>query len=515
MTSYPFSVPIPKPPRASRAEGVLARVQLAVPVLVFAGTAFFLWALFAHRLILGTNDEGIYLDAAERILHGQKLYVDFFGYLSPGSFWIQALAFRLFGVTQAAGRVPVIFDLALECALIFWLVERYASRACALVTMLLFLAFEIADPSMVTAQHRWDSGALALASIAICIASQNKWLIASGFLIACAALATPPVALVALVTIVWLRTRAAWYLMGTSIAACIAGLALWLGGIFPAFLRQLQWLSQNYSASNVMHYGSIIGGYRALFEGADTWELPIRFCLVLCIALPAVLPIVAIGGGVTLWTHERRGAFLYLVLCVAALVISTHPRSDIAHLAYIAALPYALAGVAIHRFVPARPRAWIVFFFVAWAAVFARQASAGGSRTIETPVGEVRASAAEAPAVLELLARVRPHQTLFVYPYKPLFYFLTQAENPARYSYLQPGLTTSEDAALVLSELQARPPDWVLYLDLSQAEFERVFPSGKNVAAHFPELEDWIKSNYRPSGAQALGGYVSLHRAAR
>jgi 4-amino-4-deoxy-L-arabinose transferase-like glycosyltransferase len=494
------------------------RWQSALPLAIFAGTVLLLWILFAHRLILGTNDEGIYLDAAERIVRGQKLYVDFFGYMSPGSFWTQAFAFRLFGITQAAARVPVIFDLALECALIFWLVNRYTSRACALATALFFLAFEIADPSMITAQHRWDSGALALASIAICVAfqekAQEKWLMASGFLVACAACVTPPVALVAIVTVLWLRGRAAWYLVGASMAACVAGLALWLDGIFPAFLRQLQWLSRNYSAVNVMHYGSIIGGYRALFAGTSVWEMPIRLCVVLCLVLPAVLPIVALAGGVALWRRQPGASFLYLALCVAALVISTHPRSDVAHLAYIAALPYALAGIVIYRFVPARPRAWILVFFGVWAAVFARQALAGPSRTMETPVGEVRANAAETPAVVELLARVQPHQTLFVYPYKPLFYFLTQAENPARFSYLQPGLMTSADAALVLSELKAHPPDWVLYLDLSQAEFDRVFPSGKDVAAHFPEIENWIRANYSPTGAHALGGYVLLQRAA-
>ncbi len=509
MTSL---ISAPKPSETLQCKRGAERWRIALPFAVFAGTAGLLWILFAHRLILGTNDEGIYLDGAERILRGQKLYADFFGYMSPGSFWIQALAFRAFGVTQAAGRVPVIFDVAVECALIFWLVERYASRACAWVTTLLFLAFEIADPSMITAQHRWDSGALALASIALCLASQKKWLIASGFLAACAALTTPSMALVALVTVVWLGTRAAWYLIGASIAACAAGLALWLDGIFPAFLRQLQWLSRNYSAVNVMHYGSIIGGYRALFEGAGVWELAIRFCVVLCIALPALLPVVAIGGGAALWRREQSPAFLYLALCVAALAISTHPRSDVAHLAYVAALPYALAGIAIYRFIPARPRAWVVVFFGLWAAVFARQAFAAGSPTIPTPVGEVRASAAEAPAVVELIARVRPHQTLFVYPYKPLFYFLTQAENPSRLSYLQPGLMTAEDAALVLSELKAHPPDWVLYLDLSQTEFERVFPSGKNFLAHFPDLEDWIKAHYGPTSVQPLGGYALLRR---
>lgn len=510
MTTYPSLGSEPKQSNNARIEALVAWLRRAAPWIVFFGTALFLFWSFGSRLILGTNDEGIYLDAAERILHGQKLYADFFGYMTPGSFWIQALAFRLLGVTQAAGRVPVIFDLALECALIYWLVQRYASRATAIVTTLFFLAFQTADASMVTAQHRWDSGALALASIAICVGSRRRWLAASGFLIACAALATPSVALVAMVTLVWLRKRAGWYVLGASIAGLAAAGALWLGGILPAFLQQLQWLSRNYSSVNVMHYGAIIGGYGALFEGASAWELPVRFCVVLCLALPAILPVVALAGG-AVWLRSKVP---YLLLCVAALVVSTYPRSDVAHLAYVSALPYAVAAILVYRLLPALPRAWLTIFMAVWAAIFAWQALPGRLVSIETPAGNVRATTAEAPVVRELLARVQPGQSLFVYPYKPLLYFLTQADNPTRYPYLQPGLMTDQDVRIALSELRARPPEWVLYMDLSQGEFERVFPSGKGFNSHHPELENWIKAHYRSTASVSLGGYVLMRRSA-
>jgi len=508
--------------------GAVRRIQPWSPFLVFLGTALSLWWAFGNRLILGTNDEGIYLTIGERILHGQRLYVDFFGYLSPGSFWLQALAMRLLGVTLAAGRMVVILDVALECALIYWLVSRYASRACAALTWIMYLAFQTADPSMLTAQHRWDSGALALGAIAICVAAQGagreRWLAASGLLMACAALATPSVALVALTTLGWLawpgawpgdrRRRAAWYLVGLASGATAAGIALWLDGILPAFVRQMQWLARNYTAVNVMHYGSIIGGYKALLAGGGGLELAVRACVVICVALPAVLPVVALAGGVVLWRRERSGIFIYLTACVVALVVSTHPRSDVAHLEYVAALSYALAAIVIYRMLRPRPRFWIVMFLGVWGAVFAWQSwRAGEGRVLETPVGEVRASVAEAPEVTQLLAQVRPHAALFVYPYKPLLYFLTQGENPTRYCYLQPGLTTGADADVALSELKAHPPEWVLYMDLTQAEFERVFPSGKAFDAHFPALENWIKANYRSRGGRPVSGYALLHRA--
>lgn len=519
MTSYPSLASELK--QSSKTEAVVRLLWRAAPFIIFVATAALLAWTFGNRLILGTNDEGIYLDAAGRILHGQKPYVDFFGYMTPGSFWMQALAFRLLGLTQFAGRAPVIFYIALECALIYWLVERFTSRGAAIVTTLFFLAFQTADASMVTAQHRWDSSAFALASVAACVAAQSgacprsgrRRLVASGILIVCAVLATPSVALVGIATLAWLvwpvaqRARAGWYLMGMSIAGGITGIALWITGILPALLQQLVWLSRNYSSVNVMHYGAIIGGYGALFAGTQTWELPIRVCVVLCLALPAVLPVVALVGG---WRYVNH----YLLIAMIALVASTYPRSDVAHLAYVSALPYAIVGILIYRSIPAWPRGWLTVSIAVWAALFALQAQVPGAiRRMHTPVGDVRAGAAEAPAIAELLARVRPRQTLFVYPYKPLFYFLTQSDNPTRYPYLQPGLMSDQDVRIALSELEARPPEWVLYMNLSQAEFERVFPSGKGVNAHFPQLESWIQANYRPEGGLSVGGYVLMHRA--
>jgi 4-amino-4-deoxy-L-arabinose transferase-like glycosyltransferase len=508
------------------------RILRVVPLMVFAAVVLVLWPLYGDRLFLGTNDEGIYLDAAERILHGQKPYVDFFGYMSPGSFWMQALAFRLLGVTLEAGRVLVIGYVALECALIYWLVQRYASRAAGIVTTLFFLAFEIADPSILTAQHRWDSGALALASIALCVAvqpeSRDRWLVVSGILAGCAALATPSIALVALVTLAWLawpagqRKRAAWYLLGLAMAGSAAGAALWLNGSLPAMLRQLQWLSQNYATVNSMPYGSIIGGYAALFKDASSWELAVRSCVVLCLALPAVLPGVAIAGGGVLLVQQRksgsdplRRVLPYLLLSIAALAASAHPRSDVAHLAYVAALPYAVVSILVHRWLAPRPRAWVTIAIAVWAAVFAWQAKPPGSlRRLNTPAGNVRATAAQIQVVEEVLSRVHPDQSLFVYPYKPLLYFLTQAQNPTRYSYLSPGMMTAEDARLALCELQVRPPEWVLFMDLDRSEFERIFPFAKVQETHFPEIESWIQANYRASDEPPLAGYSLLRRSA-
>src|SRR5258708_14455741 len=140
----------------------MKRSDSAISCGIFGVLLVLVVAIDGNRLQLSVDDEGIYLDAAERMLHGQRLYVDFYGYMSPGVFWVQEFFFRVFGVTMLAGRLPVLIYFASESAVLFWLTSRLASRAVAWAVLFLFLALQTFEVSFLTAQHRWDSGAIAL-----------------------------------------------------------------------------------------------------------------------------------------------------------------------------------------------------------------------------------------------------------------------------------------------------------------------------------------------------------------
>jgi hypothetical protein len=96
-----------------------------------------------------------------------------------------------------------------------------------------------------------------------------------------------------------------------------------------------------------------------------------------------------------------------------------------------------------------------------------------------------------------------------VYPYSPIQYFITQARNPTRFSYLAPGMMTREEEAEALAQLQSQPPQWLLYLPLDRDEFLRVFPHATSLSGHFETLETWLTQNYKPVEQPAvnLGGY--------
>src|SRR5260370_11907597 len=86
-----------------------------------------------------------------------------------------------------------------------------------------------------------------------------------------------------------------------------------------------------------------------------------------------------------------------------------------------------------------------------------------------------------------------------------LNYFLTQAKNPTRFSFLAPGMMTDREELEALSQLRAQPPEWLLYMQLSREEFLRVFPHGSTLNWRFETLEDWFQKNYRPTDVTVQG----------
>jgi hypothetical protein len=525
--------------------------------LLFLGIASMLFVFHANHVV-ATNDEGIVLDAAQRMLSGARPYADFFAYMSPGSYWLQEVVFRIFGVSLWSGRIIVILDFSLQCAMLFWLVARFASRTAAWAVTAMFFGFQIADPSILTAQHRWDSATFALVGLCVAISAKRvaAWMV-SGALFGAAAWCTPAMALIGALVAVFLlirdRRRLIPFIAGIGAVTAAAVVALSASGSFGAFLNQVLWLQRNYSALNFMPYGAIIGGYRALFEDSSgVMEVLMRSALVACVALPAILPVLGlllsafiVGpafvpasrlfsrleqlarlqnlkpagkparrliGGPTVSDQEW---IILLMMIVVALVASTYPRSDVEHLAFVAAVPYALVAIAFSRVIPKRAAGIASTVAIVFACVFAANFfnSWRNTRTIESPIGPLRVATTDADQLAALLARVPPGQAAFVYPYMPIDYILTQAKNPTRFSFLNPGMMTHEDSLKALDALRANPPENVLYLKLSAQELVRVFPNGANLDWHYHELEDWLEQNYAPVEPQiALWGYRLCRR---
>lgn len=502
------------------------RRDVVCTAAVFLAIFGFLWLAHANRLLL-TNDEGIYLDAGQRIHDGQKPYVDFWAYMSPPVMWHQALAFRIAGVTQRGGRLPVIFFFALQCALVFAFATLLASRLTGLIAALFYFAFTGAHTTFITAQHRWDSGAFILLGILLAVlgamSARASLLAFAGACMAYAAVTTPSMGLLCALTLGWLvvmperRRLALWFLGGGVAIGVVVLAAMMAGGYLGGFFEQMQWLSRKYSGVNRMPYGSIIGGYGALFAAPSVGERIVNGLIVFFIALPAILPIFASAGWafsvISRRTFHPRDIMTYLVLCIPCLAATAYPRADVEHLAFIVPLAYVLAAALLyHRYDGGYIMPLVLFFgtgaalflFFAWSPILTEQ-------RITSPIGHLRSVPADASHAAALLQKVKPNDSLYVHPYLPLFYFLTQARNPTRYSYMAPGMMDEEDERLVFDALERRPPQWILFLELSLEEFKRVFPAGDPARLRFQKIETWIRTHYKPSGLN-VSGYQLLER---
>lgn len=95
-------------------------------------TALFLIALCAQfiaaRRTIGAYDESLTLYGADRVLHGEIPYRDFWTMYGPAQFYLLAVFFKLFGISALVGRVyDALIRAGLACTC-FAMVSRLADR---------------------------------------------------------------------------------------------------------------------------------------------------------------------------------------------------------------------------------------------------------------------------------------------------------------------------------------------------------------------------------------------------
>ena len=497
------------------------RVDWRLAAAVFAVAAAAMWLLWANRFFLSL-DEGIYLAGAERILSGQAPYRDFFAITGPGSFWIQAALLGLLGPTLRHARLALVFDLALLATAVYWLSARLTGKLFALGVAAFFFAVETRPLFRLYVNHRWDSSAFGMLAVVLMFAA-TEWpgfllFLAAGMAAAIAAWITPSLLAVLAILGLWLllikELRPGWlpYLLGILSVSLLAGGVLFFQGALLPMFRDLLWTSAHYPGANRVPYGYgaiAPGGLRAVFAGARGAAVLARATGVIAVLLPVVLPLAVYAA----WIVRRlrhgvmdQGEKLATLLMMASFgfVISTYPRWSADQLLFIAPIFYILAGYLLDRMLTGkkvfRAAAGVCLSALALGALSYSVLNVTSEPVIETRVGRVRATPA-AQSILKLAGgRIRPGDSLFVYPYMPIVYFITGGQNPTRYSFLQPGMMGPEDYNEALTELRAHPPQWVFYFGLQLATYHGIWPAANPAALEPTPVDHFILTGYHPVG---------------
>jgi len=501
-------------------------------------------------------DEGIILQGAQRIVEGQVLYRDFFSYFTPGSYYLLALLFKVFGNSMLVARTALAVYGACFSVFTYLVARRVCSRWVALGAA--YLVTITALPWRFMVLHNWDSTLWACATVycAVRLLETPHW----GFAAATGVFSS--------LTCLFEQSKGAGLVLGLALGfgalaltgrrgerrspqgrtpfgptkslsrglsphfwAFLAGFAL--PGLItvayfaahhalPAMLADWFWPLHNYSKANSVPFGYMAWSdqTRQKLFGSGSWpaRAVVLFTLIPSFILP-VLSIVAIILLVYWILQERKGALAteraayYILVCsslaglLASVVVA---RADILHFTYLIPLLYLVhawvmdgSDIRGHliRSIRSLVSLGILVTFTALGMVFL--VKIGGAKTvIETRRGALRANSPD--GILEYVqSHVPAGSKMFVYPYLPLYYYLTATRNPTSFDYLQPGMHTRRQEQEVIQQISADGTSVVVFLPSFTDVIATAWPRTSLESLAGNPAADYILGRYRPCGTFA------------
>lgn len=471
-------------------------------------------------------DEGSVIYAAVRIVHGQVYARDFFEVMGPGTPYWLAGYFKLFGVSFLATRIS-LFLTSLGSGLLMYFLssrvcERYKWLPCLLLASAGFGAFW---PGI---SYHVDGNFFALLSIACAVLWQDKrWkvlLISAGVFAGLTTCFLQPKGILLLVAmLIWLVAQrhggavsasAFGLVMGgyLSVAAIVVGYFWSQSALGSLVYANVVWPSRNYGTVNAVPYGQgIIIWYwdryltmRSAFIWPFSWAgvalaAILIAPLIFIASLPALMPLSALWAalaGRIKWRIVTQETVLYM-LCGTALWLSEIHRTDINHLVFGSPL---LIILCIY-FLDAN-RNWysvnvlkLVMIVAVCLAVF-NLLGVLTAHSVMTRAGSVAVFKDDS-----VLTYMNTHfvsgAEAFVYPYHPMYYFLSSTTNPTRYSLLMYNYNTPEQFREVVSELERKRVRYVVWDTGFEAKTAGVFPGSSPKDSKDRIVEPYLESHYK------------------
>ena len=489
--------------------------------------------LFYDYTVLNA-DEGIVLQGAQRILEGQVLYRDFFSFYTPGSYYWLALLFRVFGNSILVARTALVLYGGIFSVLTYSLARRVCSRCSAIMTA--GLVTLVCLPFRFLVLHNWDSTLLAYIALYSAVrfleTSQTVWALAVGSFSALTCLFEQSKGLglclglgagLVLITVFGQRPEL-WTCK--RILALVAGLEwpflltlAYFGCRHTLRLMIADWLwpLDHYSVANTLPYGYLVlstADRGALIAGSWTWRLFILVFSGPCFVLPA-LPILAFALLVfkvlRIWRARSVNSTdaYYVIVCstISGLLIGLFAtkRPDFTHILYLGPLFLLPLAWIIERkdgrFPTLRSLRPLMILYILVSFVTFGAASLWGPLeahyTLTTRRGVLKTSSPDT-ALKYLQSFVPPGQTTFVYPYQPLYYYLSATHSPSRYEYLQPGLHSKEQFEESVLDLAKDKTRVLLFEPSFNDKIPLAFPSTPiRVLAQRDPVADYIAVHYR------------------
>lgn len=471
------------------------------------------------------------LQGAERILHGEVPYRDFFSFYTPGSFYLLALLFRIFGDSFSVARTSLAVVGAISSVITYLLAARVCRRGIALFVALLATTAGAAFRFLVL--HNPYSTLASCLSIYTAVrlleTQESVWAFAAGSF--------------ASLTLLFEQSKGAGLYLGLGLGflilrsvrmsplqrsqgtAFVIGLAWPLALTFAYFgslhatklmLQSWIWPLQHYAQANHVVYGYQNWSEESrdvIFRAGPFWIRVLKTLTVSADLVLPVLPLIAVSLLIYWARVTRHNVVISPEVCYYVLVCSALSgllwsvavvRPDILHFVYLAPLWYiVLAWILGARSVTNRvlqgvrpgltAYVGVAFGLLSVALLFT---VTGAYYRVATRRGPINTS--EKDTVIDYVqAQLGEGQRLLVYPYLPLYNYLTATRSPSPYDYFQPGMNTPEQAREVIAALESQKQQAVLYEPWFANKIANSWPKTALSAIATDSVADYIVQNYR------------------
>jgi tetratricopeptide (TPR) repeat protein len=487
-------------------------------------------------------DEGALVHIADRIAEGEVLYRDVATGVMPGTFYVHALLFLVFGRTLLVGRLLAMLLFALASACVFLIARSVTSRGVALAAAMSFSALSVnywrlpgysaqaiclvlltlaaARAFLDTREKKWlfltglglgltilfkqNYGAFASVGVAIgLVASARNLRQAFGNVAVAALTASVPVAVVAGLFAMAGAGAEFWrFTLGVPLQIPSTVFTrpwppLW-GEPDPRILRDIVYFLP----------------FEELAVELRDWLLAHESLSLGLVRVTYHLPQLLLVVAVIVWLRERarlrtkadagardlQAGALYLGTS-GLLLLGVFPRVDAHHL-FMAMAPCFvlaswLAGREPRRFVR-RGAGLIAGALLAFsvasqiAAIADRYPEQVRDAFLALPRAGVWVERWQAVEIRrqveEIQARVPEGEPIFVAPAAPLYYFLADRPNPSRYPLILPGALDEEEVVRTLSETSV---PHALIADIAFESFPFQYVA--------PRVWDYLIRNYKPA----------------
>jgi len=441
----------------------------------------FLVLIFFFNRGFAYYDEGFILHAAQRILQGEIPYKDFDFIYTPGTIFIVAAAFKIFGESIIIGRVLIMVIGVLTALLIYFVTNIISNnKLISLLSVLVYLAW---GPTHIN--FPWPSTfAFSLGLIAAYFLFKKEFFY-SGLLTAITLLFKQNFGVAVFLSSIlgmWFNKPISKMRDFLNFLIGIAtGLALFL--VYLLSTNSLVGFLDNfyfYTVKKIILEGVAGSGFPSGVKG-------------LFYLFPGLISLIAVFVA-----YKRRRKYIVLPLFTFFFYLfGIRPTTDYVHLTILTAsvgIPLVIiqsnsfhfkrlffSGLSIVVIVlGVYTGIWRNYY--RWDSSLIKQ-----KYFISHPQARILVDRKFASAIPQILSGIDQETAnddyIFVFPNAPMFYFLSQKKNPTRFINLPLGLHTSQQEQKVVDDLRKKRVKIILTNELSQSW-------------SYPLVSDYILKNY-------------------